>query len=162
MNTATQNAVDVKSIGIGEYYVAAAPERIRTVLGSCIGIALFDRKAKLGALAHIILPSSAEGSGARGKFADTAIDDMVQQLLEKGALKHRITAKLAGGARMFGTGSQSDLGQRNADAAIAALKKHGIATLATDLGGTSGRKVTFWTTEGIYEVQIIGQKPRTI
>ena len=58
-------------IGIAAIKVVKAPERVRTVLGSCIGVALYDRISKVGGMAHVILPDSSEGSGDPGKFADT-------------------------------------------------------------------------------------------
>ena len=70
----TAERVRIHSIGIGEILVLRAPEQIRTVLGSCVGVALCDQIAGVGGLCHVILPASKEGSGDPGKFADTAVD----------------------------------------------------------------------------------------
>ena len=48
----------IVSVAIGQWAVAAAPAKIRTLLGSCVGVVLYDRVAKLGGLAHVVLPSS--------------------------------------------------------------------------------------------------------
>lgn len=90
------------SIGIAGIQVVKAPDTIRTVLGSCIGVAVYDRVAKVGGMAHVILPDSNEGSGDPGKFADTAVDLLVENLVAEGAEKKRVAAKMAGGATMFG------------------------------------------------------------
>ncbi|MDX2198897.1 MAG: chemotaxis protein CheD [Phycisphaerae bacterium] len=149
-------------IGIGELRVVREPERLRTVLGSCIGVALFDRKAMLAGLSHVILPSSKEGSGARGKFADTAVDDLIQQMMEAGADRARLCGKMVGGARMFGAESQSDLGSRNIEAVRDRLRHHRIAIIAEDVGGMKGRKMFADPATAAVEVQIIGEAPRVI
>ena len=38
----------IVSVAIGQWAVAAAPTRIRTLLGSCVGIVLYDRVATAG------------------------------------------------------------------------------------------------------------------
>jgi chemotaxis protein CheD len=48
----------IVSVAIGQWTVAAAPAKVRTLLGSCVGVVLYDRVAKLGGLAHIVRPSS--------------------------------------------------------------------------------------------------------
>lgn len=160
--TAVATREIVHTIGIAALRAVQAPERIRTVLGSCVGVALYDRKSGVGGMAHVILPSSAEGAGDRGKFADTAIDDLLQMVLGAGADRARLCAKIAGGARMFGKDSQSDLGLRNVHAAQERLKHHRIPIVADDTAGTKGRKITLDPASGNLEVQIIGEQVRVI
>jgi chemotaxis protein CheD len=152
----------IHTIGIAGIRVAAAPDRVRTVLGSCIGIALYDRAAKVGGMAHVILPCSQEGSGERGKFADTAVDDLLTQLLAAGGIRGRVQAKIAGGASMFGKPVENGLGDRNAKAVRDRLEHHAIPLVAEDCGGQKGRKITLDPTGGEVEVQIIGQPARVI
>ena len=160
--TAVATSEIVHTIGIAGVRIAHAPERIRTVLGSCIGIAIYDRKSGVGGMAHVILPSSAEGAGDRGKFADTATDDLLQMLLSAGADRARLCAKIAGGARMFGKESQSDLGQRNVQAVQERLRHQRIPIVAEDTAGNKGRKITLDPATGNLEVQIIGEQVRVI
>ena len=61
------------SVAIGQWAVAAAPVKIRTLLGSCVGVILHDRVARLGGLGDIVLPNSRGSADHPGKFADTAI-----------------------------------------------------------------------------------------
>ena len=96
-------SVAIVSVAIGQWAVAAAPARIRTLLGSCVGVVLYDRVAKLGGVAHIVLPSARGAVDHPGKYADTAIPAVIaefdRRLGEKS--RPRLTAKLAGGASMF-------------------------------------------------------------
>ena len=47
-----------QSIRMGEMAVAINDGVLRTLLGSCIGLVLYDRKRKVGGLAHVVLPES--------------------------------------------------------------------------------------------------------
>ena len=149
-------------IGIAETKVVRAPDQIRTVLGSCIGIALYDCTAGIGGMAHVILPASSEGSGAPGKFADTAVDLLLEMLLEEKASKARLVAKIVGGAAMFGGGSLGGLGTRNKDAVEARLTQHHIRLEAIAVGGSKGRKMLLDPATGAVEVTVIGRPPRMI
>ena len=153
---------EVQSIGIAGLKVVRAPQKIRTVLGSCIGIAIYDRVANLGGMAHVILPDSNEGSGAPGKFADTAVDCLIDMLMDEGAVKKRIAAKIAGGAAMFGDEAAVGLGSRNADAVRARLAFHSIRLAGSLVGGGKGRKMLLDPATGIVNVQVIGEEPQEI
>lgn len=152
----------VESIGIAGIKVVQSPDRIRTVLGSCIGVAVYDRIAKIGGMAHVILPDSNEGSGDPGKFADTAVDLLVQELVDTGAEVKRLVAKIGGGAAMFGQATAVGLGVRNAEAVRKRLTHHAIRIAADALGGTRGRKMMLDPATGAVQVEIIGQDPEII
>ena len=151
-----------KSIGIAGLGVVERPDRIRTVLGSCIGVAIYDRVAKVGGMAHVILPCSEEGSGDPAKFADTAVDMLIDQVMEVGAERKRLTAKIVGGAAMFGDQVKASLGDRNAEAVCERLKHHAIRLAASDVGGTKERKMMLDPATGDVQVEIIGQEPEII
>ncbi len=157
-----EKAAATHKLGIAGIIVVVSPDTIRTVLGSCIGIALYDRTAGIGGMAHIILPSSNSGKGAKGKFADTAVDELLDQLLREGSERRRITAKIAGGASMFGVGTDGSLGERNVQAVKERLAHHAVSLVAEHVGGTKGRRMTLAPSTGQVEVQIIGQDPTVL
>ncbi len=150
------------SIGIAEIKVVAAPDKVRTTLGSCIGVAIFDRTARIGGLAHVLLPSSDGGKGDRGKFADTAVDWLLEEVLRVGCAKPRLAAKIAGGAAMFGPSADNGLGERNAEAVCKQLTHHGIRVVAQEVGGQKGRRMLLDPSTGAIEVQVIGAEPITL
>jgi chemotaxis protein CheD len=112
-------------------------------LGSCIGLALVDRARSLAGLAHVMLPSSEAGSaGEPSKFADTAVPALLSEVLALGTTPPRLEAVLVGGARMFAFGGGAlDIGQRNEDATITALKRHGLRVAGKATSGNKGRTV---------------------
>lgn len=133
-------------VGIAEMAVGYASETITTLgLGSCVGIVLYDRVHKIGGLAHILLPNSPGGEAANvAKYADTAVDELVRRMAASGANPRLLTAKLAGGAHMFGASEASDVmqvGRRNVEQSHLALERRGIAILAEDVGGSNGRTI---------------------
>jgi chemotaxis protein CheD len=132
----------MENVRMGELKVSAqAGDELAIVgLGSCIALALCDRGAGVAGLAHVVLPACPDaGTGveAPGKYADTAVPELVAALVAAGARKRRLQAVLIGGARMFATGL--DIGARNTEAVTAALAEAGIPVIAVDTGGTRGR-----------------------
>ena len=159
-NTARDGGPRIHMVGIGVLKIVAAPEKLRTVLGSCVGIALFDPQLRIAGLAHSILPQGSEEIEQLGKFADQAVDNLVVRLTALGASGTRLRAKLVGGAAMFGTeNNATQLGERNADAARMRLQAHDIPIIAEAVGGTKGRKVLVDPDTGNIEVAIIGSEP---
>lgn len=132
-------------VRMGELAVSSDARAVLTTigLGSCIGLVLLDGRGIAG-LAHIVLPST-EGRGAGGevgKFADTAVPELVSRMRAKGARRGSLEAALVGGASMFAfrTGGL-DIGGRNEAATRNALAALGIPVRAADTGGTAGRTV---------------------
>lgn len=148
-------------VGMADYKVGRSPNSLISYgLGSCVGIALYDAVAKIGGLAHIMLPDSTQARSAENpaKFADTALPLMLNDMLKMGAVKSRVMAKIAGGAQMFTFANATDVmrvGERNSDAVRLMLKKMDIRLLAEDTGGTYGRTVELKIDTGIYRIKTI-------
>src|SRR5208337_1042099 len=87
-------------IGIGEYHVGSGP--MMTIgLGSCIGLTIYDRDLRIGAMVHIMLPESSGRTDRPGKYADTAVPLLISKLTERGSQRTSLVVKMAGGACMF-------------------------------------------------------------
>ncbi len=130
-------------IGIGEYRIGTF--RMASIgLGSCIGLTLYDPEQKTGAMVHIMLPESSGRTDRPGKYADTAIPILFDELTANGSKKKSLVAKMAGGATMFEAFSASmNIGQRNIDKVKSLLSEHNIRLVAEDTGGKMGRSVYF-------------------
>ena len=148
-------------IGIADMKMAKGEGMLVTyALGSCIGICLHDPVLKLGALVHIMLPVNMEaGRKTPMKYADTGIRETLRLMESKGANRNRITAKIAGGAKMFETGNNSlgNIGQRNIESVRLNLKKEGIRLLKEDVGGTVARTLLFDVNSGLGCVRSYGR-----
>jgi chemotaxis protein CheD len=132
---------------------------LRTLLGSCIGVVLYDRKSRVGGLAHVVLPQSQGPTETPGKFMDTAIPALCRKMEEcaGGALKP--SARIAGGAAMFATSGTETIGMKNIEAAERWLKELRIPVVARHCGGEQGRRVSLDTTTGVVTVEIVGCDP---
>lgn len=148
-------------VGMADYKTGRNPASLISYgLGSCVGIALFDTVAKVGGLAHIMLPDStqARATDNPAKFADTALPLMLSEIIKLGAVKSRITAKIAGGAQMFTFTNTTDImrvGERNAEAVRLILRKLEIRLIAEDTGGNYGRTVELKLDTGVFRVKTI-------
>jgi chemotaxis protein CheD len=132
-------------VRMGELAVSSVPGDVLVSLGlgSCIGLALIDRKMGIAGLAHVVLPVSQgrDESNAR-KFADHAVPELVSEVEAAGARRVRLDAVLVGGASMFAVSSSHlEVGQRN-EAAVRDLLEHlRIPVRAAATGGDRGRTI---------------------
>ncbi len=155
-------------VGMADLAVVKTPGSLITLgLGSCVGIVLYDKINKIGGLAHIMLPSSKEikNNSNKAKFADTALIILLDEMLNSGAKKRNILAKIAGGSQMFSFNSNSDvlkIGQRNVQATKAKLKECGIPIISEDIGGNYGRTIELNTEDGSLLVRTIGHGSKII
>lgn len=122
-------------------------------LGSCVGIALYDARSKIGGLGHIMLPEipSNRESANPAKYADSGIELLLDKLRKAGASTRRLRAKIAGGAQMFdfkNSNSQMQIGARNIEAVKRILEKKGIKLLAEDVGKNYGRTMELHLKDG--------------
>jgi len=147
-----------KLVPIGGLEIVQSPAKLKTVLGSCVGIFIHDRKMKFAGLAHSILPSGDEPDAEPGKFADRAVDNIVRALKVQGVDVNKLQSKLVGGATMFGKPSANSLGERNVETAREQLERHGIPVIAEAVGGTKGRKMMIDPETGMVEVELIGEE----
>jgi chemotaxis protein CheD len=162
MLTSTDSITKETTVGMGQIAAGRESERLKAVLGSCIGLALYHPRLKAAAMAHIVLPDSAQRVCTPGKFADTAIPCMLEMLRKLGAPVPGLTAKLSGGANMFGGNGPLQIGTANTEAVVRALRIAGIRIAGQDVGGTVGRRVVFDCSSGQMIIEQVGQPARVL
>jgi chemotaxis protein CheD len=149
---------------MGEMVVSSDPheELVALGLGSCIGLAIIDRTAGVAGLAHIVLPESNDRGDQVGKFADTAVPELIAKMRKAGAVERRFETAIAGGARMFEVSGGLDIGSRNEAAVRAALAKARITVKAAQTGGSTGRTVKIAVGDLLVTVRSAGQPAETL
>lgn len=161
-------AEEMIKVGMADLNVCHSPNAITTLgLGSCVGVALYDKSTKIAGLVHVMLPDSTlvRQNQNRAKFADTGIDYLIELMQKEGAKRNMLTAKIAGGAQMFAFNSNNEMlrvGERNVEAVKKKLKELGIAILAEDTGLNFGRTVEFYPESGDFIIKSVGKPIRTI
>ena len=154
------------NVGMGEIQVSKSQGTYLAApgLGSCIGVTVYDPKVKVAGMVHVVLPDSSNSNKeitSPGKYADTAIPELLDKVTKLGAIKSNLIVKISGGAQMFNLekgGNILNIGMRNNIAVKAALSKEGLILKAADVGGNKGRTVKLEVSTGRVSVRIIGQQ----
>jgi chemotaxis protein CheD len=160
----------VIKVGMADLNVTSSPGILITLgLGSCVGIVLYDDQNKIGGMAHIMLPTSRIAGGDiinEAKFADTAIEKLMELMIGMGAKLTNITAKLAGGAQMFASRNGSNdvlkIGQKNVEQTLKILQEKDIKVVAQDTGGNYGRTIELYSETGALLIKTIGHGVKQI
>ncbi len=161
---------DLVNVGVADLKVSDNSDTLVSYgLGSCVAVAIFDPVKKVGGLAHVMLPESRgkETAAAPGKFADTAVPHLVQELVRLGARPKGLKCKLVGGAQMFeipgsrnkqaglACGPSANIGARNVEAVKQALEELKVPIVGEETGGNHGRTVRFDTSSGVIDITSI-------
>ncbi len=152
-------------VGIGELAVARPPTILAALgLGSCVGLVLYDPVSRIGGLAHVMLPANPQPARVppSARFADQALELLLERMLAEGAQREHLGAKLVGGAHMFASSTGQGIGQRNITALHSLLRQQRIPLLASDVGGQWGRSIEFDLGTGLLRVRSFQRSEQTL
>ena len=128
----------------GALFAQAEPHLVTTVLGSCVAVCLWEPQLALGGINHYLLPLWNGEGLPTPRYGSVAIPRLVERLVELGARRERLQAKVFGGASMWQAGDGLlAVGERNIVLARHLLEELRIPILGSDLGGMQGRKIVF-------------------
>ena len=132
----------------GEARVATGPDTVlTTLLGSCVAACIHDRVAGVGGMNHFLLPGAGDSeSGRTESFGLYLMELLIYGLLQQGARRENLEAKLFGGAQTVDR--LSNVGSKNAVFAERFLRTEKITYLGGSLGGESGRRIEYWPHSG--------------
>lgn len=139
---------------IGDVHAGVGPVVIKTLLGSCIAVCLWDPATTVGGMNHFMLPRGAghagpADSGDPGRFGIYAMDCLIGAIQKLGGERRRLVAKVFGGAHVLGIRESADgVPQKNIDFIRAFLRDEGIPVAGQDVGGYHARHVHFHTATG--------------
>jgi chemotaxis protein CheD len=145
----------------GQVFVSAESKQIVLILGSCAGVCIWDEVNSIGGATHFLLPSW-DGCGvASARYGNVAVSMLVQKLLEAGANRGQLRAKVFGGGCIFhskreaGSNKEQTLGSRNVDIALEMLAKAHIPVVSTVVGVDRGQRIMFRTDTGEAEIKVL-------
>ena len=153
------------NIGIADLGVGKSPSILRTILGSCIGICIYDTSTRIGGLSHIMLPTSKKNAANPRKYADSAIPLLVEDMMRAGAMRNSMIAKIIGGAAMFKHTENSfmgDIGRNNIVSVQQILSGMNLRIVSSDVGGDYGRTIDFYLETGEVKIKTIGRDTKII
>jgi chemotaxis protein CheD len=142
-------------VGISEMKVSDRPEDILITysLGSCIGLVLYEPRLQIGGLIHCMLPLSkidpARAIERPCMFTDTGVPQLLGALLDMGAEKRNLIAKVAGAASLLDNNGSFNIGERNQVVLRKILWKNQILIQAEETGGTKARTLSLHLETGV-------------
>lgn len=140
-------------------FASREPYVVKTILGSCVAICLWDPVTKIGGINHYMLPTWNGNDLASPKYGNIAIDKLLERMIFLGAKRENLKAKIFGGAELLGSGANGTLiGERNIRVARLILEEKKIPVVASSTGGRKGRKILFFTDTGEVRHKFLDKK----
>ncbi len=135
------------------YLVANTDDTIvRTVVGNCVAVTIFDRHQRFGGINHFIYPATRERRKATPQYGNVAIPALFKLLLNLGANRGHLEAQIFGGAYNRDLDDEN-LGEKNLAQARRMLIDLRVPVVSEDVGGSRGRKIVYHT--GTNETAVI-------
>lgn len=156
------------AVGLGEMQISRSPQDVLVAygLGSCVGVGMYDPVAHIAGMLHAVLPAHPNGTNDQSpKYVDSGILALLVQMLRTGAERHRLVVRMAGGANMLvapGFNQTFNIGTRNVEMAYATLASLNLKISSQEVGGTTGRTLRFYVTDGRMTIRTIGNQEREI
>jgi len=162
----TADASEIR-VKVADYAVASTGVIATIGLGSCVAIALYDPTARVGGLAHILLPdeSMSRDRSNPAKFPATILPIVLEEMRRLGAAHRRVRAKIAGGASMFAnliSTNSINIGEKNVASVRAVLAGAKVPIVGEDVGSDHGRSVYLFTDDGRVEVRSLRKGLRVL
>jgi chemotaxis protein CheD len=140
-------------------FASKDPYVVKTILGSCVAICLWDPVTKIGGINHYMLPSWSGNDLASPKYGNIAIDKLLEKMMQLGVRKENLKAKIFGGGELIESGANGTLiGERNIRVARLILEEKKIPVVASSTGGRKGRKILFFTNSGEVRHKFLDKK----
>jgi chemotaxis protein CheD len=149
-------------VGIAELVISQDPDEslVAANLGSCIGVAAYDRERRVGGMVHCLLPlSKADPEKAAERpamYVDTGVSLLLESLLARGVDRKSLVIVVAGGANINDEQNVFEIGKRNYTVVRKLLWKNNLLVRAEDVGESHGRTLTLRIADGGVQVRSNG------
>ena len=126
----------------GEFAVAPDGDNValKTLLGSCVALMFYDRKKKIKAMNHFLLPDTNDNSNDM-KYGLYSVEAMLNEMYKIGCLKSDIFDKISGGADIMNLNLKNSIGSRNVEFAKEFCRKEGFRIISEHVRGEHGRLI---------------------
>ena len=142
------------NVVIAEIVAAKSPNILRTTLGSCIGVVLYQPDLKIGAISHIMLAKDTMGRDKiknPGKYGETALPKLIKIMEDEGCKPGTYFARIFGAASMFKNITSAflnNIGESNIAIVREFFAERKIPIIAEDVGGHEGRTISLYLDDG--------------
>ena len=133
---------------------------LKAFLSSCVGLAIYDYKSRLGGMLHILLPEPVSDIPDYhiSYYACTGIPAFIDAMVEQGACIETMEAFIAGGALVDPSSSHDvnlNFAYKTVEITLSLLKKHGIAIKTLEASGVNPFCLTFRLDTGACNIEPI-------
>ena len=122
---------------------------VSTILGSCVAVTFYDKKKRLFAITHNILPIKKDlEKYSIGAYVDSSLEYIINNYCRLGIdlTSKDVEVKIFGGSN--GNFNSMSVGKKNVETALSVLAKHNVEIVQKDILGKNGRKILFDTSNG--------------
>lgn len=131
----------------GEQAVSDDPNVVvSTLLGSCVSCCLWDPKAQVGGINHMLVTQLNDTRAIANDIGVNAMELLINEILKRGGMRNRLQAKVFGGAQMIQ--GLSGIGADNAAFTLDYLAQENMECLSHSTGGRQARHLLFWPSTG--------------
>lgn len=134
------------------FFASKEPYIVKTVLGSCVAVCLWDKVLHFGGINHYMLPVWNGNDLASPKYGNIAIEKLIEKMRFMGSDVADLQAKIFGGGDLLtgvdGGQSTTQIGERNIYTARSVLQEYDIPIVSSCVGGKKGRKILYLTDTG--------------
>ena len=149
-----RESLEVVTIFPGEHHATRERRTIATTLGSCVSVVLHDVHTHITGINHFMLPGTFGTTPFyltdAGRYGMYAIELLINEILRIGGRRDAFRAKVFGGATspLWSQRASESVGAENVRFAMAYLEAESIPLIASDVGGSSARRIAVSTTDG--------------
>jgi chemotaxis protein CheD len=141
----------------GQLLVCAEPRRLRTILGSCVSVCLYDPGLRVGGMNHFMLARSPTDNATGFRYGDVAMVGLLDRMVRLGSEPRQLCAHVYGGAKVLSSMSELlHLGQINVEFAFTWLELHRIQVVSSGVLGSRARRLELDVASGRCVEQILG------
>jgi chemotaxis protein CheD len=138
----------------GKVYVSSEGQTIVLILGSCVAVCMWDAVHAVGGATHYLLPAWDERGVASPRYGNVAISALLQELVEKGADRKQLHARIFGGGCLFdafraSSSIEANIGRQNVRVAQEILTNERLPIVSTKVGADRGQRIVFHTDTGV-------------
>lgn len=138
-----------RRIHMGGMYCSSHPTLVRTLLGSCVSVCLFDASRRIGGMNHFLLPEGRERGGRALAYGVHAMEVLINAIMRRGGERRRLRAKAFGGAELLSRSDpRASVATRNVEFVRKYLEDESIPLVGEKLGGSHPLDLRFETHSG--------------
>jgi len=145
----------IEFIKNGDVFTTKEDVILKTELGSCVSLCLWDPIRKIGGMNHYLLPTRTEIRKNPTEFGDYSNKALIQAMVLKGSKIGDMRGVIFGGASLRLLTDRFRVGEKNIQIAEEIVRAYRIPILYRFTGGNFSRSIRFINFDGLIELKEI-------